>query len=76
MKDQMILCNDQENYCYVMAKTIFTSKYVKELSQQQVFIPPAIPQAILSWFLKYFFVSNGPGNAGNRDSKDKKIDYL
>jgi len=59
-----------------MAKTVFTSEQVKELSLQQGFAFPAAFYAVLSWFTKYLLMGYRPGNTGNGDGQQYQPEDL
>jgi len=59
-----------------MTKTVLAGKQVKEFSLKKRLAFLAFFYAIFPRFTKNFFMRDRPGDAGNRDSKYKKIQYL
>jgi len=66
----------QNPNCYIVAETILTGEYVKKLSDDKRLAFCAAFFAKFPWFPKNFFMSDCPGNAGNRNGKKKKIRSL
>lgn len=59
-----------------MAKAIFASKKIKELSGQDVSVIFRMPDTPFMRFSKNFFVCDSPADARNWDCEYKKPNYL
>ena len=64
--------NDQEQGRDVVAETIFAGEEIKKFAPGEAAGLTRLTLTIFSWLAEYFFVSDGPCNAGHRNSQHKK----
>ena len=61
--------DDQEQGRDVVAETVFAGEQIKKFATRKRARLARLALTIFSWLAEYFFVSDGPGNAGHRNSQ-------
>ena len=73
---QAEICKNQKQKTDVVAEAIFTSEKIEELPSGNRFSTAADFLAILSRFAENLFLRNRPGNAGNGNGNNEKMQKL
>ena len=73
---QSVPCNDEKKGRDVMTETVLARKKIKEFALIPLRALLALFGAILSRLAKNFFMSNSPGDTGNRNGEDEQPYYL
>jgi len=63
---------DQEQRRHIVARAILAREQVEKFSLEQSSAALALAPAELSWLPKHFFMGDGPGDARDRETKQKK----
>lgn len=75
-KQEFEVRQNQKDRDHIVTKAIFTREEIKELSGDQAPVFSASTHTIVTRLPEYLFMGDSPCNACNRNSQDKKPEYL
>lgn len=72
VEQQLVMREDKEKRCDVMAKAEFAGKKKEKLAAGRAGMALTLADAIIARLTEDFFMRHGPGDAGNRQGERKK----